>query len=162
LARNHIELADKILADMAIMAYRIALDRFEWGSNSDVLNQAMILCVAHDISKDKRYVLAAGELLDYIFGRNATGYCFLTGFGHQRVFFLHQRISGADDVEEPIPGFIVGGPNHDSQDHTEVGYSSEYPAKAYEDVQESYASNEVCINWNAPAVFVLGYLESVL
>jgi endoglucanase len=40
-----------------------------------------------------------------------------------------------------------------------VDYTSEYPAKCYADVVESYASNEVCLNWNAPAVFVLGYLE---
>jgi endoglucanase len=27
-------------------------------------------------------------------------------------------------------------------------------------VQGSYASNETCINWNAPTVFVLGFLEA--
>jgi len=42
-----------------------------------------------------------------------------------------------------------------------VAYTSEAPAKSYWDVQASYASNEVCINWNAPAVYVLGYLEQV-
>ena len=32
------------------------------------------------------------------------------------------------------------------------------PAKMYLDVQESYATNEIAINWNAPLVFVLaGY-----
>ncbi len=39
--------------------------------------------------------------------------------------------------------------------------SWELPPKAFEDVQASYASNEECLNWNAPAVFVLGYLEEV-
>ncbi|MBE3098443.1 MAG: glycoside hydrolase family 9 protein, partial [Planctomycetes bacterium] len=29
------------------------------------------------------------------------------------------------------------------------------PAKMYVDDQESYASNEVAINWNAPLVFLL-------
>ena len=40
-------------------------------------------------------------------------------------------------------------------------YASDYPAKSFADVEASYASNEVCLNWNAPAVFVLGYLEQV-
>ncbi len=35
------------------------------------------------------------------------------------------------------------------------------PAIAFADEQGSYASNEVFLNWNAPAVFVLGYLEQV-
>ena len=34
-------------------------------------------------------------------------------------------------------------------------YASTFPAKAYIDEVPSFASNEVCINWNAPAVTVL-------
>jgi endoglucanase len=33
------------------------------------------------------------------------------------------------------------------------------PARAYLDHEASFASNEVCINWNAPLVFVLEYLN---
>ena len=29
------------------------------------------------------------------------------------------------------------------------------PAKGYVDDQESYASNEIAVNWNAPLVFLL-------
>ena len=96
---------------------------------------------------------------DYIFGKNATGYSFLTGFGSKQVMNPHHRPSAADDIVEPVPGFIVGGPNKDKQDRRDVEYNSDYPARSYADVVESYASNEVCLNWNAPAVFVLGYLE---
>ena len=73
--------------------------------------------------------------------------------------FPHHRPSGADSIADPVPGFILGGPNHDRQDGEMVAYTSEFPAKSYMDVEASYASNEVCINWNAPAVYVLGYLE---
>jgi endoglucanase len=119
----------------------------------------MILCVAHRLSGEEKYLAGAERINDYIFGKNATGYCFLTGFGSKRVMFPHHRPSGADGIEDPVPGFVIGGPNHDRQDQHEVEYSSEYPAKAYKDVEPSFASNEVCINWNAPAVFVLAYLE---
>jgi endoglucanase len=35
------------------------------------------------------------------------------------------------------------------------------PAKMYLDEQESYASNEVAINWNAPLVFVLAAVSGM-
>jgi endoglucanase len=156
---DHLKLADSLLVKIDKNPYHVALDRYEWGSNSDVLNQAMILCVAHRLSGDEKYLAGAEKINDYVFGKNATGYCFLTGFGSKRVMFPHHRPSGADGIEDPVPGFVIGGPNHDRQDQHDVEYSSEYPAKAYMDVEPSFASNEVCINWNAPAVFVVSYLE---
>ncbi len=161
LEKGHIALADKTLDKIASNPYRIALDRFEWGSNSDILNQAMILCIAHHLTNEEKYLAGAEQITDYIFGKNATGYCFLTGLGTKKVMFPHHRPSGADGIDEPVPGFIVGGPNGHMQDRNAVDYPSKSPAKSYMDVQQSYASNEVCINWNAPAVFVLGYLQQV-
>lgn len=159
LKQSHLQLADGILSQIESNPYQVALERYEWGSNSDVLNQAMILCVAHRISGEEKYLKGAEKINDYIFGKNATAYCFLTGFGSKRVMFPHHRPTGADGIVEPIPGFIVGGPNKDRQDISQVNYESEFPAKSYTDVEESYASNEVCINWNAPAVYVLAYLQ---
>jgi len=161
LIKGQLDLADAILEKIKKNPYRIAPDHFEWGSNSDVLNQAVVLCIAHHITREAAYLSAAGQITDYIFGKNATGYCFLTGFGSKKVMFPHHRPSGADKIEEPVPGFIVGGPNNDRQDKYEVSYPSEYPAKAFMDIQKSYASNEVCLNWNAPAVFVMAYLEQM-
>lgn len=161
LTGKHLELADQILTGMESIPYHVGLDHFEWGSNSDVLNQAMILCYAHLISGDPKYLTGVIRNMDYILGKNATGYCFLTGSGSKHVMNPHHRPSGADGIEEPVPGFIVGGPNDARQDRREVKYASDRPAKAFEDVMASYASNEVCLNWNAPAVFVLGYLEQV-
>ena len=161
LTQGHTALADEILQKIGQNPYHIALDKFEWGSNSDILNQAYVLCVAHRLTGDEKYLIGAEQINDYIFGKNATGYSFLTGFGAKRVMFPHHRPSGADSIADPVPGFILGGPNNDRQDAQLVQYTSEFPAKAYMDVEASYASNEVCINWNAPAVYVLGYLEQV-
>jgi endoglucanase len=159
LTDKHLELADRILEKIRTIPYRIGLDLFEWGSNSDILNQAMILCYAHYLSGEQKYLNGVIRNTDYIFGKNATGYSFLTGFGTKHVMNPHHRPSGADGIDEPVPGFIIGGPNDVREDKGQVDYRSEFPAKAFEDVQASFASNEVCLNWNAPAVFVLGYLE---
>jgi endoglucanase len=64
---------------------------------------------------------------------------------------------------DPFPGFVVGGPNESRQDQGSLKsagkeYESLLPARSYIDEVESFASNEICINWNAPYVFVLGYL----
>ena len=37
--------------------------------------------------------------------------------------------------------------------------TSSAPAYCYADNQNSYASNEIAINWNAPLVFVSGYFN---
>ena len=65
--------------------------------------------------------------------------------------------SGADGIDQPWPGFLVGGPNSGRSDpamraKVPAGLP---PAKAYIDDQEAYAANEVAINWNAPLVFLL-------
>jgi endoglucanase len=161
LTKGHLDLANELLKSIDENPYRIALERYEWGSNSDILNQAMILCIAHRITGEEKYLIGAEQITDYIFGKNATGYCFLTGFGSKQVMFPHHRPSGADGIEMPVPGFIAGGPNMYKQDKQQVTYSSEFAAKSYTDAEGSYASNEVCINWNSPAVYVLGYLQQV-
>lgn len=161
LVQGHTALADDILEKIENHPYHIALNNYEWGSNSDILNQAYILCVAHRLTGEEKYLIGAEQINDYIFGKNATGYCFLTGYGVKKIMFPHHRPSGADSIADPVPGFIIGGPNNDRQDADDVDYSSEYPAKAHEDVEPSFASNEVCINWNAPAVYVLGYLHQI-
>lgn len=161
LKKKHLALSDEILQKMRSIPYGISIDHFEWGSNSDVLNQAMILCIAHHLTGDQKYLDGAIRNTDYIFGKNATAYSFLTGFGSKQVMNPHHRPSGADGVEAPLPGFIIGGPNKDKQDRAVVDYASDFPAKSFEDVEPSFASNEVCLNWNAPAVFVLGYLQEV-
>jgi len=55
LSIKHLALSDELLAKLESIPYRISIDHFEWGSNSDVLNQAMILCIAHHLSRDQKY-----------------------------------------------------------------------------------------------------------
>jgi endoglucanase len=68
----------------------------------------------------------------------------------------HHRPSGADKNEEPWPGLLSGGPNPNRQDDiTKKLPAGLPPAKVYADDQGSYASNEICINWQAALVFLL-------
>jgi len=163
--KSIVALADRLTEKMQAIPYRIPLDRFVWGSNSDVLDEGMVMALAFKYTGDRKYLDALVETTDYIFGKNATGYSFVTGIGSRSPMHPHHRPSEADKIPEPIPGFVVGGPNADRQDSRErsrsgVEYPSKLAAKSYTDQLGSFASNEVAINWNAPLVYVLGFLQA--
>tara|TARA_R100000479_G_scaffold55127_3_gene26153 strand:- start:64 stop:312 length:249 start_codon:yes stop_codon:yes gene_type:complete len=76
---------------------------------------------------------------------------------------IHHRPSEADGIEEPVPGLVSGGPNprNMNQDCGEEMYPSKLPALAFLDNWCSYSTNEITINWNAPAVFLFSGLEAL-
>ena len=154
------ETAEQLLDLTGTPAYFQPISDFQWGSNSDVLNSAMLIAQAYRLSPDPKYLSAVQEITDYIFGKNATGYSFVTGFGSKTPMFIHHRQSAADGIAEPVPGFISGGPNSRQHDKNDVTYPPDCPPmKSWVDVEPSYASNEICLNWNSAAVYVLGFLE---
>ena len=137
---------------------------FPWGSNSEMCaGQGIALTYAYTLTKDHKYLSAAIADADYLLGRNATGYCFVTGFGTKQVMHPHQRLSEADGIDAPLPGFLAGGPNPGQQDIANV---TTYPSKAadesYTDDMNSYASNEIAINWNAYLVDLMMTIDATL
>ena len=134
---------------------------FHWGSNSEsCLGRGIAQMYEYALTKDNKYRQAALSTLDYFFGRNATGYCYLTGFGTQRVMNIHHRISAADNIKKPVPGLVAGGANKGQEDAEFVpAYASNIPDESYQDNVGSYASNEIAINWNAYLVSLLGWIN---
>jgi len=132
---------------------------FVWGSNAVAANQGMLLISAYKITNDKKYVEAALSNIHYLLGRNATGYSFITGIGSKSPMHPHHRPSEADGIVDPVPGLLAGGPNPGMQD--KCNYLFTEPETAYVDVTCSYASNEIAINWNAPAVYLLNAIEAI-
>lgn len=130
---------------------------FIWGSNAVAANQSILLINAYFITNDKKYLVNAFTNLDYILGRNATGFCFVTGFGTKSTMHPHHRLSVADGIDEPIPGFLAGGPNPGRQDGCKYEFTE--PETAYLDSDCAYASNEIAINWNAPLAYLINAME---
>jgi endoglucanase len=133
---------------------------FVWGSNSVAANQGILLIYSYKLSGNRKYLDYALGNLDYIMGRNATGFSYVTGVGDKTPMFPHHRQSEADDIPEPIPGLLAGGPNPGKQDKCTT-YTSGIPDEAYTDDVCSYASNEIAINWNAPAAYLAGAIEAL-
>lgn len=136
--------------------YSLIPTSFGWGSNSAMANSGILMHKAWLISRDTSYRNASLDALDYLMGRNATGYCFITGQGYRSPMHPHHRPSIADDAKPPVPGFLVGGPNSSAPGQDKQEYPSVLGPKVYVDVEESYASNEVAINWNAPLAYLTG------
>lgn len=137
---------------------------FNWGGNSNALNYGMINIAAYLLTGETEHLNLTISSLDYVLGRNATSYCFVTGFGTKKVMDPHHRPSYADAVTDPVPGWLAGGPNTNAQNDCGAAKypSSTYRAIAYLDNWCSYSTNEVAINWNGPLVFVSGGIEAIL
>ena len=157
-------LADGLVNYSVRSAFKVSMGSnksdFVWGSNSNAANQGILLLNAFRYSGDRKYLNVALSNADYLMGRNALGICFVTGYGSKSPMHPHHRPSVADGIIEPVPGFLVGGPNPYRQDN--CLYAFKETETAYTDADCSYASNEIAINWNAPAVYLFGALESVL
>ena len=155
-------MADNLVASISTNAFGVVMGQnrsdFNWGSNSLAANQGVLLIQAYRMTQDEKYLDAALTNVDYLLGKNATGYCFVTGFGSKSVMHPHHRPSVADGIEDPIPGLLSGGPNPGREDKCTYPFTE--PETAYVDVSESYASNEIAINWNAPAVYLFNAIEA--
>lgn len=149
-------LADSLLVNESVSPIYLSMQSYEWGSNSTVANCGLVKMIAYRLTGDEKYFNSAQNDLHYILGRNPLGVCFVTGVGVKSTRNPHHRPSAADGIDDPVPGFLSGGPNiavmTDCGDDT--SNRSQYPAISYADETCSYSTNEIAINWNAPLVFL--------
>ncbi len=144
--------------------FRVAMEGWEyyWGSNSVLLNKAILLIMGYEEGGNTDYRTVAWHQLNYILGTNGHNMTFVTDVGTRRPHHIHHAPSAADGVDEPVPGLLAGGPNKYLNDPElqSAFTSSTPPAMCYLDVLGSYASNEITIYWNAPLVFVAAYFNA--
>jgi endoglucanase len=167
LERLLVAAADTLTEGAERTAYRTVMGghprNYIWGSSSVAANQGIALVAAYRLTGEPRYLEHALGNLDYLLGRNATGYGFVTGYGSRTPLHPHHRPSIAGAVREPVPGLLSGGPNAGRQDAGDcpVPYPFQEPDRSFLDHHCSYASNEIAINWNAPLVYLAAALEAL-
>ena len=134
-----------------------------WGSNGRILNNLMLLGSAYELTGETDLLAAARTGMDYLLGRNALGQSYVTGYGTD--FSRHQRTRHfAHDLDPAFPpppaGALAGGPTNQAY----AGFPDDPrlpdlpPQQAYLDVATSETTNDVCIRWNAPLVWVATFL----
>jgi endoglucanase len=158
--------ADRYLDEVSKPGYGAPLEPsgYVWGSNSGVLNNAIVLALAYDATKKEAYRAAVAGAMDYLLGYNALRRSFVTGYGTYAASHPHHRI-WADDPDSgyvaPPPGVVVGGPDKSLEDPEmkAAGLSGQPMARRYLDIIGSFATNEVAINWNAALAWVANWLD---
>lgn len=157
--------AVRTIKTMNASAYEIPKIPFGWGSNGDMGSAGLGFVYAYQLTGERKYLWAATAVGDYLMGKNATGYSFVTGFGSKQVVNLHHSVSIADGIPGSLPGFIPGGPNPNMEDAVTdaygegAKYQSTLPANAYVDDILSYSSNENDICYSAPYVALIAALD---
>ncbi len=162
--------ADTYLAVVNAEGYRLPLGRgksgkYPWGSNSFVLNNAVVLALAYDFTKERKYAAGAAEGMDYLLGRNPLSQSYLTGYGEMPLQRPHHRFWAASlrsAFPPPPPGAVSGGPNSSLQDPQtrKSGLTRDLPPqKCFVDHIDAWSVNEVAINWNAPLAWVVSFLD---
>ncbi len=137
---------------------------YPWGSNSFMLNNALVLGLAHDFTGNAKYLDAAAEAVNYVLGRNPLDKSFVTGYGERPLTNPHHRFwahQANPAFPPPPPGVLSGGANSGLQDPyvQAAGLQGCAPEKCYADDIEAWSANEVAINWNAPLAWVTAFLD---
>ncbi|MEV4656173.1 glycoside hydrolase family 9 protein [Micromonospora sp. NPDC049301] len=158
--------ADAYLAELRRQAYGLPMPgdagSYFWGANSNIINNAVVLATAFDLTGDARYRDGAVQAMDYLFGRNALNISYVTGWGEHAAENQHSRIFGHQlDPKLPRPpaGSLAGGANAALQDPFAAQLLAGCaPMFCYVDDINSYATNEVAINWNSALAWIASFL----
>ncbi|WP_269514556.1 glycoside hydrolase family 9 protein [Brevundimonas subvibrioides] len=137
---------------------------YNWGSNADLLNRAIILGVAHDLTGEQGFADGVVAALDYVLGRNPLDQSYVTGYGARPMRNPHHRYwAHSLDPAYPAPpaGVLSGGPNNQNMSDpvAETMRGTCTPQTCWRDDVRAFSQNEVAINWNAPLVWVTTYLD---
>ncbi|WP_253767548.1 glycoside hydrolase family 9 protein [Goodfellowiella coeruleoviolacea] len=157
--------ADRYLATARGQAYGVPYapegGRYVWGSNSQVLNNMVVLGTAFDLTGRAEYRDAVLSGFDYLLGRNPLNQSYVTGYGERASHNQHHRF-WAHQLDPSLPnppaGSVAGGPDSQLEDDVAKDkLTGCAPAMCYLDDIQSYSTNEVAINWNAPLAWAAAF-----
>lgn len=161
--------ADGYLGAVDGQGYRVPFKpatsgKYPWGSTSFVMNNMIVLALAHDFTGAVKYLNGAVEGMDYLLGKNPMVQSYVTGYGENPLKNPHHRFwshQANDKFPEAPPGAVSGGPNSGLEDPQvqAAGLAGCAPQKCFVDHIEAWSANEITINWNAPLAWVTAYLD---
>ena len=121
---------------------------WNWGSNAIITNKLKSCIMADYFTGTDTYEDVIRDNMSFILGRNVLSQSFVTGFGEQSPQNPHHRpmMRAKSLGYDPIPGWVVGGMSGSGG--------------SYEDVNDAYDYNEVCVYWNTSPIFATAYIVS--
>ncbi|KAK4894684.1 hypothetical protein LTR27_007072 [Elasticomyces elasticus] len=166
IVQSVVDAADVLLAvqQNSSNGYGMFLTQYPWGSNSNNLNNIMIVATAADLTGNSTYRSAALQGIDYVLGRNAISQSYIRGYGTKQTQNVHSRLYAHeldDRVPQAPPGSLAGGANEAASDPpADDVLQGCAPQTCYVDDVNSYSTNEVAINWNSALAWVVGWADS--
>jgi endoglucanase len=146
----------------------IIIKGYEWGSNSMVINNLIVMAYAYDLTQDKTYLNGVTQGMDYLLGTNPLSFSYITGYGSYHEKNPHHRY-WSKELDRSLPeapdGILSGGPNAGLQDPYVralgfvPGEDSNPSQRCFVDSIEAWSTNEVTINWNAPLAWIVEFLQ---
>lgn len=161
--------ADRLIELQKKSGFELSMqpEDFVWGSNMVVCNRSMLLILASLCSEgdtSSQYREAALNQLHYLLGRNALDISYVTGEGEHAFKNPHNRPTACDGIDQPMPGWVSGGPFKTPCDPAAIAAvpAGTAPMKCYVDDVGSYSTNEITIYWNSPAVFMTAFFNRTI
>lgn len=162
-----VALADRYLANQRSAKFGQAFDPvsgYDWGSNSAILNNQVVIATAFDITGAGEYAAAVIESMDYLLGRNAMDNSYITGYGTVYSQNQHSRWFAKQlnpNLPSPPPGTVSGGPNSMYSDPVakQTFNAGCAPQQCYIDDIQSYSTNEMTVNWNSALSWVASFVD---
>ncbi len=147
---------------------KIIIKGYEWGSNSMVINNCIVMAYAYDITDDIKYMNGVSTALDYLLGNNPLSFSFVTGYGSYKEKNPHHRY-WSYELDKTLPlapdGVLSGGPNAGLQDPYVralgfvPGKEGNPSQRCFVDSIEAWSTNEVTINWNSPLAWIASFMQ---
>jgi endoglucanase len=167
--RSVIAAADKYRAIQQAQPYGVpyapANNSWDWGSNSAILNNLVVLASAYDLTGRDRYRDGVLEGVDYVLGRNALNQSYVTGYGEVSSHNQHSRWYAHEldpSLPNPPDGTLAGGANSSIQDpYAQSKISGCVAQFCYLDDIQSWSTNEEAINWNSALAWVSGFVADL-
>ena len=147
----------------------IIINGYEWGSNSMVINNCIVMAYAYDITGgDINYMNGVITAMDYLLGCNPLSFSYVSGYGQYKLQYPHHRY-WSHELDKTLPmapdGVLSGGPNAGLQDPYVralgfvPGVATNPSQRCYVDSIEAWSTNEVTINWNSPLAWIVSFLQ---
>ncbi|MBR6984425.1 MAG: glycoside hydrolase family 9 protein [Ruminococcus sp.] len=159
------------------IGFVIVENGYSYNSNETIINNALVLGYAYYATEDTSYLSAAAESMDYIFGRNALGFSYVSGYGENSMKNPYHRY-WANGLNSNLPktpdGVLSPGANSGLHDPyvKSLGFKngivdlnrfetvSQYaPQRCYVDANDAFSVNEVNVCANASLVSMLSFLQ---
>ncbi len=141
---------------------------YERDSNGFVLNNAIVMAYAYDITGDGKYKDGMISAMNYLLGTNPLSFSYISGYGS---YCLHNPTHRywSWELDKTLPeapsGVISGGPNAGLQDRYMrllgfvPGKENNPSQRCYADSLEAWSVNEPSLDMNASLAWVVSFLQ---